>query len=662
MTQKTIEQKYRKLEELQKVLLRPGRYIGSIQDKTAHQWVLQANEMSSKEITWSPGLLKLFDEIITNSVDFSKTPEGKHLTTIKVTIDKDTGVISVFDNGGIPVQVHAEHNEYVPTLIFGYLHSGSNFDDTEDTDGAGQNGEGSTLTNIFSERFTVETCDGKKQLTQTWSNNMTSRTEPLIIDMPQAGFTKITYLPDYAKLQTTMTDDNYDKLVKRVYDIAGCNPKLNVYLNGTKIKLDSFKDYIKLYTSEFIFDDNGDWQVGVGRSDDGFKQISFVNSTETYVGGNHVDYVADQLADHVRAFCLKKHKIDVKPSEIKQHFRLFINSRIIKPRYNSQTKEHLITDVKDFKTSWTPSDKLITSLLKSSVIESIVSWVEAKASQKEIEEERRKNKELTKLNPKRIEKLDDANWAGKDPLKCMLFICEGDSAAKPITANRNPNTQGTLALRGKPQNANSVPLKKLLGLDKEKKEMSKDPKKKDKEKDKQTEFSNILIATGLQIGVKVEKLEQLRYGAIVITSDADQDGAHIAGLMVSNIYKFWPELFELGAVYRFFTPVVKVWQKGKKDPIAFETEREYHDWLIQPGNEATVKNFKYYKGLGTSSHEDFQGYLKNIDKHMVQLTMADMKDADIINLVFGKEDDSSDQRKIWLDLLEVPPATGGDDE
>lgn len=150
------------------------------------------------------------------------------------------------------------------------------------------------------------------------------------------------------------------------------------------------------------------------------------------------------------------------------------------------------------------------------------------------------------------------------------------------------------------------------------------------------------------------KLSELRYSKIVITSDADEDGHHIAGLLVSNLYKFWPELFELGAVYRFFTPIIKVWVKGKKEPIPFEKDSDYQAWLAKANNASTVKQFKYYKGLGTSTAEDFKGYLSHVEDHLVKLTSDDVRDGETINLVFGKEDGSSDKRKDWLQISEDP--------
>jgi DNA topoisomerase-2 len=417
--------KYKKLTDTEHVLLRPGMYIGSIKPHTAKVYIIENDVAKSEVVTWNPGFVKLFDEVISNSVDHSNRQEGKHLDTIKVDIDRQAGTISVFDNGGIPVQIHPEHKEYVPTMIFGSLRSGSNFDESEDHAVTGQNGLGASLTNCFSTKFVIETCDGKSTFKQTFTNNMMEKTKPSIMEMDEPGYTRITYTPDYAHLGTTL-DENYSKLVKRCYDIAGCNPQLKIYLNGKRIRIDSFKDYVKLYTAEFEIDETPDWQVAVTASDEGFKHVSFVNSTETVQGGSHIDYVTEQIVDKLREFFKSKHKVDIKPAEIKQHMRLFINARIIKPRYDSQTKENLITEPKEYKTSYKVSEKLITKLLKSSIIERVLIWVEAKARAKELEELRAKNKDLDKVNPKRILKLEDAGLAGKKPAECYLFIAEGD--------------------------------------------------------------------------------------------------------------------------------------------------------------------------------------------------------------------------------------------
>lgn len=625
----SIENQYRKLSDVEHVLHRPGRYIGSVMSHTANTYTLdmKSGKMIETSRTWNPGLLKLYDEILSNSIDHSQRPAGKHLNTIKVNINSQTGELSVWDNGGIPVVKHKEYNEWVPTVIFGYLRSGSNFNDSDNAMLTGQNGEGSSLVACFSTMFKVETADGEHSFTQVWENNMSVKSEPIVVPC-KSKFTKITFIPDYKRLNAELNEDTNALLIKRVIDAAGCNNNLKFYVNDVCIQINSFQEYIKMYTDEVIYHSIDRWEVGITKSDSGsFEHVSFVNSTNTNQGGTHVDYVTDQIVDALRTHLKTKYKLkDIKPSEIKNHIRLFLNCRIVNPRYNSQTKECLITEVRDFGSSYKVPDAIIQKVLKSSVIEAVLAWAEAKAKAAEAAQLRLLNKETNKANPKLILKLEDASLAGKKPEECVLLICEGDSASKAIVSGRDAKTIGSLALKGKPLNINTVDKKKLTDNE---------------------EFKNIMIAVGLRLGEKVTKVSDLRYSKIAIATDADADGNHIVGLMISNMYNLWPELFELGVIHRFVTPLIKIWTK-QGDVISFNTEAEFQTWKMK--NEKNIKNYKYYKGLGTSSADDFREYLSNLDKHLIKIDANTPTAADLIDVVFGKESGSADKRKVWLDL------------
>ena len=128
-----------------------------------------------------------------------------NLNTIKVTIDREKNTITIWDNGGIPVVQHSEHKEWIPEMIFSNLKAGSNFDDTEERSWAGTNGVGSTLTNIYSKKFTVTTCDGKNHFTQTFSDNMRKRTAAKVKKSTK-GFTEINYLIDFEKFAINTLD------------------------------------------------------------------------------------------------------------------------------------------------------------------------------------------------------------------------------------------------------------------------------------------------------------------------------------------------------------------------------------------------------------------------------------------------------------------------
>lgn len=620
---KHIEQKYQKLDEISHVLLRPGRYVGSISAHTAETYVIEDNKFVKEQTTWTPALIKIFDEVLCNSVDFAKTPEGKHVDTIKVDIDQTTGVISVYDNGGIVIVKHSEHNQYIPEMIF-ELRSGSNFDDSEDTELNGQNGEGAALTAIFSKSFHVHTCDGKNSFSQYHTDNSRSRSEP-IIKKSKDRMTKITFDPDYEKFNLEgLSDGNYKKLCKRVYDVAGCNPYLNVYLNNSLVSVGSFEGYIRMFTNDYIYDENDKWQVGVSKSEGGFSHVSFVNNNETITGGMHIGYIADQIANKLREYILKKHKIQVRPSEIKNHLNLFINCNIIRPRYSSQTKEDLITEVKNFGTTFEVTDEFIKRIIKSEIVQSILDWVQAKENANLQAELRKLNKTSDKLDPSRIIKLIDA-VEKKDRSKCIVFITEGDSAAKAIGSARDPQIHGVFPLKGKPLNVGNTTAKKLM---------------------ENEEFKNILTITGLKLGEKVTDIKQLRYGKICFLTDQDLDGTHISGLLINMIHTFWPELFTLDVIHRFKTPLIKV--TCGKDIIEFYDEQDFHKWKAKNTKKFTSK---YFKGLGTSTAADFKGYLANSENNLVKYEIEDEHDVAAIKLAFSKDVGKTGERKNWLNIL-----------
>ena len=629
---KTIETKYRKLSEVDHVLLRPGRYIGSITPHTAKEFLPktdgQSSAMVESEVTYNPGFLKLFDEVISNSADHSKRAEGKHLDTIKVEIDAEAGSISIYDNGGIPVIKHSEYDQWIPEMIF-ELRAGSNFDDSDETMVTGQNGEGAALTNIFSHEFVVETCDGHNKFKMIFKDHSQDRKPPKVTPAEGSkGYTRITYKPDFEKLgMETLDHDNQRMLIARVYQVAACNPHLKVYINGYRIPTKSFKDYIEMFGPEdfeYIYDETANWKVGVSSSEEGFQHVSFVNGTHTKIGGTHINYVANQIVEGLRAFIKKKHKIDIKPSDLKQHLRLFIDAQIVNPRYSSQTKEDLITEVKDYKTSWTIPDKMLNKIIKSSIIQSVLDWAAAKAHQEQMKELRRLNKDTNKADPRRVPKFSDA-LEKADRSKCILFLTEGDSAGKSVQAGRGKNPYiGSFPLRGKPLNVRDMDsYKKILD---------------------NKEIKGILTILGLNLGEKADP-QQLRFGKVAFTTDADVDGAHISGLLLNMFEYFWPELFDMGVIHIFRTPLLKVTLKDKS-VLEFFTERDFKAWDAETGSSLKGWSVKYYKGLGTSTAAEFKRYFENMDNYLFRFTLNDKDDKDAIDLAFNHE--RANDRKDWL--------------
>ena len=608
----SVEKKFKKLDDVSHVLLRPGMYIGSIKPHTSKKYLYNEDKMVSEEITYNPGFLKIFDEIVTNSVDEFKR-EGSKLNTIKVNINGDT--ISIWDNGGIPVVKHPDDDEWIPEMIFSNLKAGSNFNDDENRTGAGTNGVGSTLTNIYSKQFTINTCDGKNLFTQTFTNNMRDRV-PAKIKKSTKNFTEITYTPDYEKFGLENLDQSHYRLIqKRVIDIAGCNPDIKVYFNEQLINTKTFEDYVKYYKSEFFFESNKDrtWSLAVAHSTEGFQQISFVNSTDTYDGGSHVDYILNQILSQLREFFQKKHKVDVKPSELKNHICLFLNSTVVNPSFSSQTKEKLITEIKDFGFTYEVTDKLIKSILKSEIVNSVLDWIQQKKNADENKLARELNKNLAKI---KVDKLIDAK--GKERWKCSLALFEGDSASSAFRKYRDPQTQGAFSLRGKFVNATEMTTQKLT---------------------QNNEVVNLMGALGLKLGQKVVP-GTLRYGRILFYCDADHDGSSIVGLLINFLYKYWPELFESPMVFKAETPIVVSKNNKTKKKISFYTSEDYTKWLESVNTKEW--EIEYKKGLAALVDDEYSEIINN--PRLTQITTDDLS-KEYLNIWFGKE---SELRKVEM--------------
>lgn len=602
---KRIEDKYKILDQITHILLRPQTYVGSNKINTSIKNIVEDGKIIQKEISYIPSFIKIFDELVTNSVDESK--RNKNLNKIDVVVDVDNSIISVKDNGGIPVVLHKDYNQYVPEIIFGNLMSGSNYDDNDERIVAGLNGLGAKLTNIFSTEFTVSTCDGKNHFIQTFSNNMRERSEP-VIKKSKYNHTEIKYKVDLSQFGIDKINyDHFKMLEKRIYDLAGTNPSIKFTFNGKTINFKSFEDYIKLYSSDYLYESKKDetWSVGIALSENGFQQVSFVNSIETYDGGTHVDYIMNQIISAMRDFFIKKHKVDIKPSELKNHMFLFLNSTVINPSFSSQTKEKLITDIKEFGNSFEISNKMIQSILKSEIINSILDWIDKKKNAEENKLQRDLNKKLGKI---KVEKLIDAK--SKDRLKCSIGLFEGDSAISAFRKYRDAEYMGAFALKGKFVNVSEMSNKKLIQND---------------------EVVNLMASIGLKLGQKIY-LEDLRYGKILLYVDADVDGNSIAGLLLNFFYKYWPDMFDRKMIYKVETPIVVAVPKQKSNKkILFYSQSEYNEW--SKNNDLKQFDIKYKKGLAALVDDEYKDIINN---PKITLITKDDLSSKSLDIWFGK--------------------------
>ena len=638
---KSVEEMYQKKTQLEHILLRPDTYIGSTERITERMWVFDPGQgMVQRECEYVPGLYKIFDEILVNAADNKQ--RDPNMDTIKVEIDVDSGVISVLNNGtAVPVQMHTTENVYVPELIFGHLLTGSNFDDDEMKVTGGRNGFGAKLANIFSTEFVVETedCQRGKHYKQIFRENMGEKEPPAISTVKKhkntrRDWTKITFKPDLARFgMDSLDSDAVALMTKRVYDMAGSTLGIQVYLNGEKLPIKNFLDYVNLFVQPegegedekpmpLLYQKFGErWEVAVSLSDGQFSQVSFVNSIATIRGGTHVNHVTDQLAKHLSDHVNKTKRVSVKPFQVKQHIWVFVNCLIENPAFDSQTKCTLTSKAESFGTRCDLDKKFLAKVVKCGVVDNIMAW----SRMKDVSAMRRQDG--VKQTKVVLPKLDDANLAG-GPLgkECTLILTEGDSAKALAVSGLGVvgrDKFGVFPLRGKLLNVRQASQKQVMN---------------------NAEITAIKKILGLQTGKHYHDTDSLRYGRVMIMADQDHDGSHIKGLFINFIHSLWPSLLQVpGFMQEFITPIVKA-TKGQ-NTMSFFSIPEYLAWKEENEN---VKNWsiKYYKGLGTSTSKEAKEYFGAMDFHRKDFVYSGIEEDELLDMAFSKK--KADQRKEWL--------------
>lgn len=561
---KKIAEQYRLLDEVEHVLARPGMYLGQTGVQRAAEWVPRDGRFVREDVDLSPALLKVFDEIVTNSVD--ESVRNPRLNEVRVTVGDE---LVVEDNGGIPVVKHPQHGVLIPEMVFSNLRAGSNFDDTEDRLVAGTHGLGSTLTNIFSSRFTVQTADGKRAFEQTFSSNMSVRSKPKV-SASRKRFTRISFVPDYVRFGLSGMDAAHAALLrKRVADLAACNPRVRFYLDGQPVGGRSFRDYAEAYCGPVVIEESGGWRVAVGRSEDGFQHVSFVNSTETRDGGTHVNAVAVQLVEHLREHIRKRHKVEVRPADVRAHLFLVMSASVVNPSFSTQTKEKLVTATGDLGAPEF-SARTLKAVVESGVADAVLDWARRKSEADERAELRRMAKDL---GSGRVEKLVDAR--GRNRESCSLGVFEGMSALAAVRRYRDPQLFGAFPLKGKFINVSEMSAAEVM---------------------RNAEAADLMSAMGLRPG---ETPADLRYGRLLVYTDADTDGSSIFCMLLNFVARFWPEMFDQGRVFRVLTPLA-VAKRGSESRYMY-TQDELAAWKGGKGWE-----LEYKKGLGSLEGDEYR--------------------------------------------------------
>lgn len=603
------------LSDEEHVLLRPYMFIGSTSKERYNQYVI--NEY--REIEYIPGLLKLVNEIIDNSVDVAIKTNFKYANKIEIEMSPDH--VQVKDNGtGIPVvkvQDRDGKDVWNPVMSWTYTKAGTNFDETADESrqSIGMNGVGSTVVSIFSKKFHGETSDGSKRLILKTSDN--NKLDDVKVGRSKKNYTLVHFEPDFSRFGINSFDDTHITVIRdRVEKLAAIYPEITFVFNDQKVSYKQTSDFLKHFDGKNVYEcDDKSLIALLPNNFEEFRFISVVNGLNIPNGGSHIEYIMEALTSHLRPAIKKKYKIDVVPSQIKQHlFVINFTREFPNLKFDSQTKERITNNKDEVEKVYKDFDfeRLANKILKTDEI--ITPIIEYQLMKAERAEKKRLQSEQRKALKEKVAKHISPN--SKDISKNVLYIVEGDSAKGSFMSVRDRNYHGIYPLKGKFLNVSRKNKIDIL---------------------KNNECKELMSILGLKLGEPVPDKLFHNYGKIYITADADMDGYCITAQLI-NFFKLWPELFERGIVHILHTPIMEI-RKNGKIVKSFYSLSEYKKYKMKNG-----ETIKYLKGLGSLGVQQYKKYL--IDEPKLDMVIDDKECDDILEVVFG---DDAKMRREWLE-------------
>jgi DNA gyrase/topoisomerase IV subunit B len=587
----------KKLTEREHIIQRPSMYIGAVDLTKVSEYVFEDEKIIYKEIGYVPGLIKIINEIIDNSVDVAIKTNFKSSNEISVKITEDA--VEVQDNGtGIPVMKGAD-GHYLAELAWGHARAGSNFDDDANRTQIGMNGVGSFATNCFSKKFVGKTDDGKKSYTITFKDNAASFTDKEESSSGKTGV-NVKFWPDLQKFGLNVIDDVHMNVIRqRLVNLSMSFPDISFKFNGKKINVNSFKKYVALFNENFELYEAEDYRFAIlPNHEDDFRQFSYVNGLKIPDGGTHIDIITSKVVEGLREKLVKKFK-DIKPGDIKNKLMVIAFLKNVKnTKFNSQSKEKITNGTAEINAYFgdIPFDQLINKIYRNAAIIDPITEVYR------IKEEFKKRQELKDLN-KTVKKIKSDKYLPSIGVKKYLLLVEGESALGGLSPVLGRKECGYYTLRGKPLNAYSAPQKKFT----ENKELSE--------------------------LYKIIQNEDYQY--VIYATDQDLDGYHIRGLLTGFFVRYLPEL--KGKLGMLQTPVIGV---TKKDKLTH--------WYYNLNDEVKLKSGEtsnYYKGLGSWDTEDLKEVVQ-ADGLGKMINILEFDDEKIIEEWLG--DDSEPRKKYIL--------------
>jgi len=569
------KQEIKELSDRDWLLIRGHNIIGSLQPIKQQSFLYnpEAQKFEWREYEYIPGLIKIINEIIDNSIDVAIKSGFKFANQISIEItDKK---VTIRDNGfGIPVEKSAD-GKWIPEVAWGRARAGSNFEDDEKRTSIGMNGIGSFATTVFSKKFVGSTDDGKNRANIVFKNN--AETCEVAITPSIGHGTTVSFFPDLARFDLTEIDELHQTLIyQRILNLSMMYPEIKFKFNKRLVKLDA-KRFLNLFSDTFEFIQEENYLVAVFPNDSSdFNYHTYVNGLWLEKGGNHVNFLSGKVVDELRQKLVRRYK-QIKPGDIKNKLSMVIFFKNFpNPKFDGQTKEFLtntqkeITSFMDFNDPKSKKDweRFMTKVYKDkNIVEPITDLYAAKMA---IEE----NKKLKAATKK--QDLPDKYWPATEANK-YLVTAEGDSAIDAVISEISRDYYGFYPLKGVP-----------LNIVKDKSKIAKNE-----------EMRQLAIILGMDL-TKTNPV--LTYENIVIATDRDVDGSHIAGILLGFLHTYTPEYLYEGKVFQLMTPLVTVKNKtGYKFMFSMD---EYEAFRRKHDPEGKKYIYDYKKGLG--SMEDYE--------------------------------------------------------
>lgn len=618
-----------------------------------------------KQIITLPEVIdNIYNEILSNAADNIIKSNGTKFAGGSIEITMDSKTISI-KNGGMPmpVEIHQETKVYVPEMVFGILNSSSNYNDSEERKVSGRNGVGAKLTNIFSKEFSIVVADSvrKKIYRQTWRNNMTEKDKPLIEKYDGSPYVQVTYILDFERFKYDEYPDEALNLFARYAADVSFTCKTPVYFNGIEFNYFTWQDYGQLYFKDKV--DNClvhyQWPPDVKTrfvkglelatskhvlpyvelyildTPDAGETISFVNGRMSREGGVHVNACLKELTANLLNVAnsdgskMLKHdnkdekELKLTAKDVKDHVTIILSCFLIKPKYKTQSKSCL--------SSPTPRIKIPIERFKI-----VAQWQLIQRLRNEMKAKEmmllKSNDSTDKGGFEKPEKGEHANWSRTArSSKCTLCIIEGDSAsgyakyfisAKQELEGNGKNLLGYYPARGKflnvMKNSASAQMKNKV-------------------------LNQIKAMLGLRDLVDYtldENYKSMKYGFVLIMSDADDDGKHITGLLLNFFYVRFRGLLQRGCVAVLKTPIIRA-KKGRQ-VVKFYTFASYKAWKEQTPDLKSW-NIRYCKGLASSNPNEIRNDFRD---HRKITFIYDDNTTPAMQLAF--HNDCADARKRWI--------------